>query len=332
MTGAIALALYALALPSSGGRPAASRANRSEQRLVRTVGPIAIPKGPGPGSMLMLDPVAFDIPHDGWLTGYEIEIVDAHGHVLPHALLHHAELIDTQRRELWKHRLNRIGSISHDTPALLLPAPLGYPVRGGDRLLVKAMLTNTTGQDVRASLRITLRWRRAPNADMVSVATFGATLPGFATQETSFDVPAGHSSFDTVFTMPLGGRLLAAGGHMHDYGRRLTLVLLDTGDTLYDWHASASPDSDAVMPIRSWGSHGVQLRAGQRLKISAEYENRTGHAIHHGGMGIVGGIMIPENWKQWPALDLSDPLVLADQRQLAEPMGGMDMTGMSNRP
>lgn len=326
MTAAVAMALYACALPH-GARPAAAHAARGELTLVKTVGPVAIPRGPGAASMPMLDPVPFDIPHDGWLTGYQIDILDGRGNVLSHALLHHAELIDTERRELWKHRLNRIGSISHDTPALELPAPLGYPVRAGDRLLVRAMMTNPLGHEVSVSLRITLRWRRAPNADMVSVATFGAALPGFATQETSFDVPAGRSRFDTVLTLPVGGHLLALGGHMHEYGRRLTLVLLDTHDTLYDWRAPAAPDSGGLMPIRSFGAPGVALHPGQRLEISAVYDNPTGHTLHHGGMGIVGGVLVPEDWKEWPALDGSDPLVRADQRQLggAAPMQMGDM-------
>ncbi len=323
MTSAIAMALWALGLPVV--RPAA---RGDEVTMVRVVGPIAIPKGPGPASMPMLDPVAFDIPHDGWLTGYEVDIVDARGRLLPHALLHHAELIDMWRRELFKHRLNRVASMSHDSPAMLLPAPLGYPVRGGDRIIIRAMMTNPTGRDVRASVRLTLHFRRAPNDDMLSVATFNAAVPGFAAQETSFDVPAGHSRFDTVLTLPVGGRLLAAGGHMHDYGRRLTLVLLDTGDTLYDWRATAT-DTDAVMPVRRWGHSGVQLRAGQRLAISAEYDNPTGHTIRRGGMGIVGGVFVPDDWKRWPALDLADPLVVADRRALTG-SAPMNMSEMSN--
>ena len=40
----------------------------------------------------------------------------------------------------------------------------------------------------------------------------------------TFDVPPGKSSKSYEFSLPVGGRLLGVGGHMHDYGVRVRLA------------------------------------------------------------------------------------------------------------
>ena len=48
----------------------------------------------------------------------------------------------------------------------------------------------------------------------------------------TFDVPPGKSEKAHEFTLPVGGRLLGVGGHLHDYGVRVRLEDAETGKVL----------------------------------------------------------------------------------------------------
>ena len=47
-----------------------------------------------------------------------------------------------------------------------------------------------------------------------------------------YTAPPGVSTKSFEFTLPVGGRIVGAGGHMHDYGEFLELVDLETGKTV----------------------------------------------------------------------------------------------------
>ena len=52
----------------------------------------------------------------------------------------------------------------------------------------------------------------------------------------TFDVPPGKSTKSFEFTLPVGGRLLGVGGHMHDYGVRVRLEDAETGKVITTWY------------------------------------------------------------------------------------------------
>lgn len=318
---ALTLASYAGATP----RVALAVADRN---LVQTVGPFTL----APGDMQQPVPATFVMPRDGWLGAYAVTIVDAAGHELPPTLLHHAELIDQSRRELFRPRIMRIASISHDTPELTLPAPIGYPVRRGQHLLVAPMLVNPLARPVTVYLRIRLGFRAAqPGSEITSVATFNFNTPGKSYFNSDFDLPAGRSVHRGEFEVPIAGRLLAVSGHLHRYATRMTLVRMDTGDTLFDWRppAGAAGTAEPAPALRSWQT-GLHLRAGTRLELVAVYDNPTGSVVADGGMATAGGVFLPDDWRRWPALDPRDTLTIADRERIAgygmaEGMAGMKM-------
>ena len=66
----------------------------------------------------------------------------------------------------------------------------------------------------------------------------------------TFDVPPGKSSKSFEFTLPVGGRLLGVGGHMHDYGVGVRLEDAETGKviTSVEGHARRRGQGDQDQP------------------------------------------------------------------------------------
>lgn len=308
----------------AGGGQAGTRVAGPERLLVVGLGPFIMPVATDHAALPQPAPATLLMPGTGWLTGFDVEVVDGAGRSLPRVLLHHAELIDPERRDLLRARALRIASVSHDTPELTLPVPLGYAVRRGQRLLLAPMLANPLPESFVAHLRITVRWRSASlGTELHSVQTFNASVPGDDPAASSYDLPAGRSVRTHELVLPVSGLVLALSGHLHEYGERLMLERLATGDTLYAAVVRRTADGAmARMPVAAlWSGGGLRLRAGERLRITAWYHNRSGALVPAGGMATVGGLFLPDDLRTWPRLDRIDPVIVADLAALASPPG-----------
>jgi len=316
-------------LDSSLARIADDSANH---RFVITVGPTDLPAHSGHHMVRQYGVQVFRLPRGGWLKGYVVDIVDAGGRVLPRELIHHVEMIEFERRALLGPEIQRMVSVGKETPTSLLPPGIGYPVRRGELVGINAMLDNPTDSTYRGVYaRVTLPYTAEGGAtrllDIISIST---DVTGNVGRSSDYDVPPGRSSVSHDFTIPISGTLLAVGGHLHDFGARLLLVNLTTGDTLYD----ALPTADSSgritdMPMGNlWRTGGYRVGGGQRFRLTAFYDNPTSRTIPQGAMGTLGGAFKPDAGQVWPALDPDDPGTRADLAYL-QALGRMhDMGGM----
>jgi len=137
----------------------------------------------------------------------------------------------------------------------------------------------------------------------------------YARETDSYDLPAGKSSKSYEFTMPIGGRLLAVGGHAHDYATFVSLEEVESGKTIILLKAETDPQGILLkMPRKYYGvrGDGLKLVAGRKYRIRADYDNPTGRMIPSGAMGLLAGAFVPDDYAQWPALDPNDPDIQAD--------------------
>lgn len=311
------------------GLVAQAPAGGPEQDLVVTLGPVSLPAHAEHHAIMQPGFRTFSAPSAGWLQAYLVELRDRAGRRLPGTLLHHCEMVDLERRQLLLPELQRVVSVGSESPALILPASLGYPVRGGHSLGIHAMLANPTGQDYpEVYVRVILRLARAgAGASPRSVLTFHAEVPGDRPFSSSFAVPAGRTVKQAEFTVPIAGTLLGVGGHLHDYGRRLLVINLATGDTLYDGRSETAPDGRIQdMPMAPmWARGGVRVAAGTRFRLIGIYDNPTGRESPDGGMVTFGAIFTPDDQSDWPTLDWDRPEPAADLARLMSGHGGMIM-------
>jgi hypothetical protein len=100
------------------------------------------------------------------------------------------------------------------------------------------------------------------------------------------------------------GVLLGVGGHMHDYAKQLTLLDVTRKETVATLDAKVDDHGELLsMPtVLFLDQGGYKFAAGDVLKISATYDNRTRKLLRDGAMGIVVGYFVPADDSAMDAL------------------------------
>jgi hypothetical protein len=281
---------------------------------VINIGPVSMPANGGHGDIEQPSPLALELPVDGWLRGLSFELVDEKGRQLPRQMLHHLNLMVPDQRELFSQIMQRIGAAGPETKPYVLPWFLGYRVRPGDSLLVTAMLHNPTAQEhqgvqlrVRLQMSPPVRWLRP----LAIRPVYLDVMPPAGVH--AYNLPPGRSVKSWEGQPAVASRLLAAGGHLHKYGTSLRLEDVTTGKVLWEMRPKLDDGGEVVgMPTRYFLPFGVALSPDHRYRLSAEYDNPTGKVLPGGGMGALGGIVLPPSASEWPGVTRSDSVYQHD--------------------
>ena len=314
----------------------------SGKRLVVELPPVDLPgRPPGGDEPMAMPPVArVEIPINGYITGYRVEVADSAGRPLPQSLLHHFNLNDPDHRELFLPISLHILAASRETPALTIPWLLfGVPLARGQRFLSYAMLANTGptahhGVRVRLLLRVTPTRRPWPlhrAYPWVMDVLFPVGHPPGGSK--AFDLPPGRSVQAWESTPAISGTIMGMGGHMHDYGVSLELSDVTTGRVL----GRLVPERDSsglvrlLPPVRfyRWYRLGIHIESTHRYRVTVTYDNPTGRAIPDGGMGAVAGLFVPDGGARWPGVDTTDVSYRQDLHDSFWELP-MDMMGMTH--
>lgn len=292
--------------PPGGDRDPSLRVYRDAGDLILDLGPVDLPAHAMHDAIRQPPPLAIRVPVDGWMHGYSVGVFDAAGKLVPHAVIHHVNVIAPERRELFSQIMLRVAAAGSETAPVDLPPIIGYRLHAGDSLMVSAMLHNPTDRAYfGAHLRVRLKfsdasWWRHP----LSIYPFYLDVMPPAGGH-SFDLPPGRSERYWEGRPAIAGRILAVGGHLHKYG-----VLLRLEDrTAHHVIWQAKPDTDATgdvsaIPVKNFlWSMGVRIYADHVYRLTAVYDNPTGAPIPEGGMGALGGVVWPSGSEAWPGVD-----------------------------
>jgi hypothetical protein len=160
---------------------------------------IDIPGATGMHQGMIVTPATrVEIPVSGYVHSFRVEVVDPQGNLLPAHTLHHFNVMDPGRRELFAPIMLRLLAASKETGSPEVPARLiGMPLVAGQQLLLKGMLHNEDSTPL-------------PGARIRSCRTQVSHLPGLP-------LAAGHQisgrgSRRHQVVRPARG---AFGGHLH---------------------------------------------------------------------------------------------------------------------
>lgn len=313
---ALAAALPAAAQQAPAERPSIPHTeterlevrHHPDERVVElVVGPVELTDGM---PHLRLPVQMARMPTEGWIRGFDWRIVGADGERLPDALLHHVNLVDPDRRQLFAPTPLRVLAAGRETRSTLLPPVMGVPFEAGTRLMVSAMFANATGTDYPAA-RLHLRVHYLKRGDRMirphDVLPFYLDVTGPVGGK-DFAVPPGRTVKAWEGSPAAEARILAAGGHLHDYAERIRLVDLTSGRVLWSAEPNASEDGRvySVPEGHFWWSGGVPVRPEHRYRVEVVYRNPTDDPAPLGGMGVVAGVVLPAADIPWPELDRSD--------------------------
>ncbi len=289
--------------------------DRSRHEVVIRVGPVELPAAEGEAEYYhshILTPIQdFAWPVSGWVRGTRLRLFDCAGNPLPKNRMHHVVVLHKERRELLFPIWERLLAFAQESEDLMLPRGVGMRMEQGSALGLLAAWLPVAAEPERVILELTLPYLPADaNPQPVSVIPLGFDAHFAPGGGASFDLAPGRTELEQTFVLPLDGRVLVAGGHLHDYARSLTLTDLESGKTVID----VRPDVDAGGRIRGverkvYGAsgEGLKLKAARRYKVTVAYDNPTGRTISEGGMGILAALFVPQDMGKWPVLDTNDP-------------------------
>jgi len=273
-----------------------------------------------------------EFPVNGSIYALHAEVIDERGRRLSSDFLHHMNVMDPAERELFLPISRRILASGRETGEIRFPWLLfGAPMRAGERILANAMIHNPTMVSYRG-VRVRLLLSYVPDHrpwPFFSVIPWQLDV-GFPVGDKSFDLPPGRSERSYEGSPAVTGKLIVIGGHMHEYGRTIEFWDATTGKRL--WHgepAPAPPGEPSAVPLgKLYGLTGIGLRItpAHRYRVRVIYDNPTGHPIPDGGMGVVGGLFMPDRKAAWPATNQSDSLYQQDLRHFMGPVGRQAVT------
>jgi hypothetical protein len=299
----------------------------SRHELIITSGPFDLPNMPPMDDHAMMDLgmshdtqlQRFEWPVDGWFRGFRVELTDGQGRTVPTHVMHHMIMVNFSRRQLLYSAAERLMGTGTETEAVSVPKTIGVPMKPGMKLGMYIAWHNDTGKDLDGvNLKLIMLWTpKNQNPPPVNALPIYMDVNLTVGGTNTFDIPPGKSTKAYEFILPVGGRLLGVGGHMHDYGTSVRLEDAETGKVLTRVLAERTPDGKLVKVSRKLfgvSGNGLRLKAKHRYRVVSEYDNTTGEMRVKGAMASMVGLFVPDNMKRWPAIDSRDPTY---QRDLA---------------
>jgi hypothetical protein len=272
-----------------------------------------MPHGPGNEDVR----VHFRWPASVWMRSFDLQLFDKdHRRLNQPTTMHHMELLNFDRRQVLYPMVERVFGMGEETGSARLPKSIGLPLDAGTDMALYVMWNNHTDTDIEGvTFQLTIQY--SPR-DLVPrptiVLPFKADVNIHPGAGDAFDLPPGGGSRSTVFTMGVSGRLIAVGGHLHDFGKEVRLEDVASGKIVARVEAKRTPNGEVIgvshglYGIRGRGPH---LVAGRQYRLVAVYEGSPTDSIR-GAMGLMGGIFAPDHYAKWPKLDRTNPDYLID--------------------
>jgi hypothetical protein len=272
-------------------------------------GPMTLPARTGHMKMPQPPDLFWSIPIDGWLLAYAPRLVDARGNAVPGTVLHHTAFWNTNRADfLCPNKEEHIfGAGSEMTNWVEIPG-YGYRVQKGDKIRIETMVHNPTDTSYeQVYLEVKIPYAEA-SSDSAATSAVKSVYPAWmdvrSCGNSGYDLKAGKNENSGSVTVKYNGILLGVGGHMHDYATQITLEDATRKEKVVTLDAKLDEKGQLLsIPVVTFLDRGgYKFAAGDRLKITASYDNTTGKALPAGAMGIVVGYFVPADDSMMAAL------------------------------
>ena len=293
----------------------------------------------GMGGMQMVDSplLRFTWPVDGWVRGVKLRIMDKAGHPISRRLVHHINVVNFGRRQLFYPAAERIIALGQETEDIRLPATVGIPVASNMPMGLLISWHNETGESIQgATVEMTVEYsptNLVPKPRSVLPVYMDVMYP--VGQNVDFDLPAGPFQKTADFKLVVGGRIIGAGGHEHDYGTGIALqdVTEAKARTVLHLSTKLDPQGELVSVERilpGITGDGIKLQEGRTYRLTGSYNNPTGKMLSGGAMIHLAMLYIPDNLAEWPMVLASDPEYRKDIARLEARNAGGASGGAKN--
>jgi plastocyanin len=252
----------------------------------------------------------------GYITYMYARLMYAPGRPVPlkHVMLHHIVFINAGHRGGPKKVTTCAGragepfwGTGEEHERLYLPPGYGYQVHADDRWQMQAMLMSHNLQAKRVYIEYRVKLVTAQRMQRVRPMWIRANG---CTQWPSYEVDGGGAPGSThtqtyTWRMPINGRIVASGSHMHGASKGMTVSEPGCGGrTIIRHDARYGLPDDEVYKIRPllhepgpvatgyfMSSQGIPVRNGQKLDVTGFYD---GEHPHSGVMAIAHIYVAPD--------------------------------------
>lgn len=256
----------------------------------------------------------FKWPVDGWARGFTLNLVDGEGKEVNRRLLHHLNIVNFGRRQLFYPVPERMLAIGQETPDISLPKTVGIPVQSGFPMALIMAWHNEKPEPVPVVyVRLVMQYSPTNmNPRPVSVMPVYMDVVDPIGKEVDFDLPAGNSTFTGDHALVASGRIIGIGGHGHDFLSNLALQEVDGTRVRDVANLRTTRDSTGRLlaieqKLPGIRGRGIPLSRGKTYRVSGSYENPTGRMLPKGAMIHVILLYAVTNMDEWPKADADDP-------------------------
>src|SRR3954469_25238287 len=269
--------------------------------------------------------MTYGVPHpkvDGFITGMSANVVNADGTPVPiqRLMLHHivfsklftknpacSQFTGFDAATKLPGLAEAIYGNGEERNVLALPPGYGLKLRANDTWLMTWMLMNHKKTKDHAFIE----WKVTTSTEpLQAVHPYWLDVVN-CHADPIFNVPGGGKPGSTYtktwdFTMPESGRIVAAGGHVHGGAKGLALSQPECQNRTIirsepAWGLKSHPfynvkpilhEPGPIQMSGTWSSQGFPLAQGQRIRLTARYDNQRPHTRV---MGIMGIYVAPSN-------------------------------------
>jgi hypothetical protein len=275
-----------------------AKTDAAAHTITLRIGPMNLPANTPHMKMAQPPDLVWTIAAGGWLLAYHTKLVDAAGGEVPGVVLHHVAFWNENRPDfLCPNKDEHIFGAGGELTDWAQVPGFGYRVEKGDKIRLETMIHNPTPTTYQqAYLEVAI-----PYQDAASPAPLKNFYPAWmdvgSCGNSGYDLPTGQSKKVGTVPVKYDGVLLGVGGHMHDYARALVLEDSRNNEPVATLIAKTGERGRLVsMPVVMFvETGGYALVAGDRLTITATYDNTSGKLLRAGAMGIVVGYFVPKD-------------------------------------
>src|SRR6202166_1192654 len=263
-------------------------------------GPMTLPASTGHMKMPQPPDLFWTISIDGWLLAYTPRLVDARGNAVPGTVLHHTAFWNTNRADfLCPNKEEHIFCAGSEMTNWAEIPGYGYRVEKGDKIRIETMMHNPTDTAYdQVYLEVKIPYVEA-GPDSAAPPAVKSVYPTWMDVQScgnsGYDLKPGKNENSGSVTVKYDGILLGVGGHMHDYAKQITLEDATRKEKVVTLDAKLDEKGQLIsIPVVTFFDRGgYKFAAGDRLRITATYDNTTGKPLPSGAMGIVVGYFVP---------------------------------------
>ncbi len=220
-----------------------------------------------------------------WINRIDYEVIGGGRETIHHVILENLSKQDYTCPNVFRERIHANG---REISPLVLPAGYGYPLDKRDGIAVINHLVNPSSNkldDVKIQFTFTVKPKNFLTK-MIDVQPIWLDVRNCTNDPTFFVPPKTQQTFtiEPKIYAPHDGEIVYVGGHLHNYGKKITLQV---ADTKYEILPEPNFTNINKVPHYTFHQNLQQVKKGDLMDMHVDYDNISESEIDGMGIGMM---------------------------------------------